>query len=94
MKFQKDVAKELCIMLQHDLQQYTKEVNMTEYEYKEVCKWVQAGNSPYMNAWDIATDAGTPMDYIAAKRVVEDEMSSSEVCAVTKENCNSNENLF
>ena len=76
MKFQKGISKELCVMLQHDLQQYTKEVAMSEDEYQDLCQWVQAGNSPYNNGWDITTDAGTPMDYISAKRIVECENDS------------------
>lgn len=71
MKFQKGISKEHCVMLQHDLQQYTKEVAMSKEEYQDLCQWVQAGNSPYNNGWDLATDAGTPMDYISAKRIIE-----------------------
>lgn len=59
------------LMLTNDLQRYMQEVKIGKSEYKELCQWVQAGHSPYDNAWDIATDWGTPIDYISAKRIVE-----------------------
>ena len=71
MKFHNRVSKGLRTLLSEDLQRYIKEVQMTNAEYRELCEWVQVGNSPYDNGWYIATDAGTPMDYISAKRFVE-----------------------
>ena len=71
MKFHNSVSPELRSLLRDDLQRYIKEVQMTDMERQELCQWVQAGNSPYDNGWNIATDAGTPMDYINAKRIVE-----------------------
>ena len=73
MKFHKSVSKDLRTLLSKGLQRYVKEVRMTDTEYRELCEWVQAGNSPYDNSWYIATDTGTPMDYISAKRFVESE---------------------
>ena len=73
MKFHNSVSKDLCILLREDLRRYVKEIQMTDLEYQELCEWVQAGNSPYDNGWYIATDAGTPMDYISAKRCLESE---------------------
>lgn len=73
MKFRKSVSKDLRILLRKDLRRYVKEIQMTDAEYRELCEWVQAGNSPYDNVWYIATDAGTPMDYISAKRFLESE---------------------
>ena len=73
MKFHKSVSKDLRTLLSKGLQRYVKEVRMTDTEYRELCEWVQAGSSPYDNSWYIATDAGTPMDYISAKRFVESE---------------------
>lgn len=73
MKFHKSVSKDLRTLLSKGLQRYVKEVRMTDTEYRELCEWVQAGNSPYDNGWYMATDAGTPMDYISAKRFVESE---------------------
>lgn len=58
-------------LLRNDLQRYIQEVQMTDTERQELCQWVQAGNSPYDNGWNIATDTGVPMDYISAKRIVE-----------------------
>lgn len=71
MKFHNSVSKDLRTLLSEDLQRYVKEVQMTDAEYRELCEWVQTGNSPYDNGWYMATDAGTPMDYISAKRFVE-----------------------
>lgn len=71
MKFHNNVSRELRTLLRDDLQRYIKEVQMTDLERQELCQWVQAGNSPYDNGWNIATDAGIPMDYISAKRIVE-----------------------
>lgn len=71
MKFHNNVSRELRSLLKDTLQQYIKEVQMTDAERQELYQWVQAGNSPYDNGWNIATDAGTPMDYISAKRIVE-----------------------
>ena len=73
MKFHNSVSKDLRTLLSKGLQRYVKEVRMTDTQYRELCEWVQAGNSPYDNSWYIATDAGTPMDYISAKRFVESE---------------------
>lgn len=58
-------------LLRNDLQRYIQEVQLTDTERQELCQWVQAGNSPYDNGWNIATDAGAPMDYVSAKRIVE-----------------------
>lgn len=73
MKFHNSVSKDLRILLREDLQRYVKGIQMTDAEYRELCEWVQAGNSPYDNDWYMATDAGTPIDYISAKRFVESE---------------------
>lgn len=78
MNFQKGISKELRTKLLQDLQRYIKEVAMTGNEYEDLCQWVQSGNSPYNNGWDIATDAGSPMDYINAKRIVESQIDSAK----------------
>lgn len=71
MRFQKKVPREIRTTLSNDLQQYVKEVSMNAREYSELRKWVQSGRSPYDNGWYIATDAGTPMDFVNALRIVE-----------------------
>ena len=73
MKFHNSVSKGPRTLLRKDLQRYIEEIEMTDAEYRELCEWVQDGNSPYDNGWYMATDAGTPMDYISAKRFVESE---------------------
>lgn len=74
MKFHSSISKDVQIMLTKDLQRYVQDVKMSKSEYKELCQWVQAGHSPYDNGWAIATDWGTPMDCISAKRLVESDM--------------------
>ena len=76
MKFLNNVSRELRLILADDLKRYTAEVKMNDKEFTELCQWVQSGHSPYDNGWGIATDAGTPMDYISAKRIVECEYDS------------------
>lgn len=71
MKFHSSVPKELQSLLANDLKRYEKEMPMSREEAKEVQKWVQAGNSPYVNGWYITTESGVPMDYISAKRILE-----------------------
>lgn len=71
MKFHNSVSEELRSLLRDDLQRYIKEVQITDMERQELFQWVQAGNSPYDNGWNIADDAGIPMDYVSAKRIVE-----------------------
>lgn len=71
MKFHNNISQQMRSLLRNDLQRYIQEVQMTDTERQELCQWVQAGNSPYDNGWNIATDAGIPMDYVSAKRIVE-----------------------
>ena len=71
MKFHNSGSEELRSLLKDDLQRYIKEVQITDMERQELFQWVQAGNSPYDSGWNIADDAGIPMDYVSAKRIVE-----------------------
>ena len=71
MKFHRNVPMEHRSLLKKDLKQYEKEVQMNKKELQELHRWVQEGHSPYDNGWYIATDYGTPMDYISAKRLME-----------------------
>ena len=48
---------------------------MNAKERNDLRKWVQSGHSPYDNGWHIATEAGEPMDFISALRLVESEAS-------------------
>ena len=48
---------------------------MNAKERNDLRKWVQSGHSPYDNGWHIATEAGEPMDFINALRLVESEAS-------------------
>lgn len=71
MRFHKNASQEIRMALSNDLRQYIEEVPMNARERSELRKWVQSGRSPYDNGWNIATDAGTPMDFVNALRVVE-----------------------
>ena len=104
MKFHNKVSKERRIMLTYDLNRYIAEVKMSDCEYEELCQWVQAGNSPYDNGWNIATEAGTPMDYINARRTVYSAIDNLgavpvQVCndplsCVLDDDCSNIDNLF
>ena len=84
MKFHNSVFKDLRILLREDLQRYVKETQMTDAEYRELCEWVQAGNSPYDNGWYIATDAGTL--YIPLAEVIDFEKEKARLTAEQKKN--------
>lgn len=72
MKFWKKVPQEVRTILSEQYQQYVKEVPMTPVERKQLQDWVRSGHSPYDNGWYIATEAGTPMDFVNALRMSED----------------------
>lgn len=102
MRFQKDVSREMRAALSNDLRQYVKEVPMNARERSELRNWVQSGQSPYDNGWNIATDAGTPMDCVNALRVVKSgentvaayDTQNDEPIFLVLENSNSSENMM
>jgi hypothetical protein len=71
-KFKKSVAKEIRYSLRDLLEEYEAITPMTGSERGELYKWVADGNSPYENPSLYYDESGWPMDFIAAKRLVED----------------------
>lgn len=45
----------------------------TSEERKDLREWVKSGHSPYDNGDYVATESGGPMDFIHARRFLEDE---------------------
>ena len=70
MKFKKEISMELRGLLMADFEQYTSEVQMSEEEYVELCKWVQEGNSPYDNGWYMSSNDGHPMWFVETMREI------------------------
>jgi len=48
-------------------------INATPEEKSDLSGWVRSGHSPYENGDFIATESGVPMDFINARRFLEDE---------------------
>ena len=47
--------------------------NVTSEERQDLREWVKSGHSPYDNGDYVATESGGPMDFIRARRFLEDE---------------------
>ena len=77
MKFKNGVSPELREILLADLERYSREVQMTENEFTELCKWVQDSNSPYDNGWCMSSEDGHPMSFVEAMREIEDMCSEA-----------------
>ena len=70
----KEWEKEICRKNQRDMRSYLKRFPDATPEEKEALRsWVRAGNSPYENDAYVATESGGPMDFISARRFLEDE---------------------
>ena len=46
---------------------------ITSEERQDLREWVKSGHSPYDNGDYVATESGRPMDFIRARRFLEDE---------------------
>ena len=56
------------------MRQYLKDFpDATPEEKRDLSSWVRSGHSPYENGDYIATDSGEPMDFINARRFLEEE---------------------
>ena len=56
------------------MRQYLKDFpDATPEEKRDLSSWVRSGHSPYENGDYIATESGGPMDFIHARRFLEDE---------------------
>ena len=70
----KEWEKEIRRKNQRDMRSYLKRFPEATPEEKEALRnWVRAGNSPYENDSYVATESGGPMDFISARRFLEDE---------------------
>ena len=56
------------------MRQYLKDFpDATPEEKRDLSSWVRSGHSPYENGDFIATESGGPMDFINARRFLEEE---------------------
>ena len=70
----KEWEKEIRRKNQSDMRSYLKRFPDATPEEKEALRsWVRAGNSPYENDAYVATESGGPMDFISARRFLEEE---------------------
>jgi len=66
-------AKDVKDMLRKELRDYEARIGfITPDERKELRDWVARGNQAVCNPWYIAGEDGCPLDYITAKRIIDD----------------------
>ena len=69
-----DWEKEYRNKCRREMRQYLKDFpDATPEEKRDLSRWVRSGHSPYDNGDYIATDSGRPMDFINARRFLEEE---------------------
>ena len=73
MRFKNNVLPEQRKFLRFQLKEYRKDMVLTNEEVKELEMWVSSGHSPYENPDLVCYEGGFPMDYINAKRFLEEE---------------------
>ena len=57
--------------LSNEMKQYLRLVSdASEEEISELKEWVNNGNSPYSNPWNIADERGTELPFIHARREI------------------------
>lgn len=59
-------------ILHRELKEYLATRAVTPEKRRELEEWVRQGFSVYENPWYIYTEDGTPADYLAAKRTVDE----------------------
>ena len=70
----KEWEKEYRNKCRREMRQYLKDFpDVTPEEKCDLSSWVRSGHSPYENGDYIATDSGGPMDFINARRFLEEE---------------------
>ncbi len=70
----KEWEKEYRNRCRREMRQYLKAFpDATPEEKHDLSRWVRSGHSPYDNGDYIATDSGGPMDFISARRFLEEE---------------------
>lgn len=78
MRFHRNISAERRNILSVQLQEYEKTMDMSIEERRELRQWVLSGHSPYDNGWYLCNEDGYPLDYINARRVIEDEAVMKE----------------
>lgn len=70
----KEWEKEYRNKCRREMRQYLKDFpDATPEEKRDLSSWVRSGHSPYENGDFIATESGSPMDFINARRFLEEE---------------------
>ena len=70
----KEWEKEYRNKCRREMRQYLKGFpDVTPEEMRDLSSWVRSGHSPYENGDYISTESGGPMDFINARRFLEDE---------------------
>ena len=70
----KEWEKEFQNKFRREMRQYLKRFpDATPEEKRDLSSWVRSGHSPYENGDYISTESGGPMDFINARRFLEDE---------------------
>ena len=68
-KFNRKVPAQLKTVLEHDLDEYEKRMNLSREERKLLKEWVSSGRSPYDNDIGICNRYGWPIDFVTALRM-------------------------
>ena len=70
----KEWEKEFRNKSRREMRQYLKLFpDATSEEKRDLSRWVRSGHSPYENGDYISTESGGPMDFINARRFLEDK---------------------
>ena len=64
---------EFLKLLRRDMKTYEKTItDITPQEKNDLREWVNGGHSVYENPYFLYTEAGHPMDFVEAERIVND----------------------
>ena len=70
----KEWEREYRNKCRREMTRYLKDFpDATPDEIRDLRRWVRSGHSPYENGDFISTESGGPMDFIRARRFLEDE---------------------
>jgi hypothetical protein len=72
MKFDKKVRREVREFLTQQLKEYEQSTPMSQEERQELRHWVASGHSPYENGDYVCGENGLPIDFISARRSLND----------------------
>lgn len=68
-KFKKKIPDQLKAVLEQDLEECEKRMNLSKKEKKLLKEWVSSGRSPYDNDIGICNEYGWPIDFVTALRM-------------------------